>query len=430
MSLKRGKKMRTRRGNIVILFILLISAFCPVGGCATTNLSSSRESRGEEFIGKVYPGIDVLVEGGFESVKGKRIGLITNHTGLSREGKSDIDILFETEKCKIVALFGPEHGIRGTADEKVTNGKDEKTSLTIYSLYGKTQKPTKEMLEGVDVLVFDIQDIGTRFYTYIGTMAKCMQAAKEHGKKFVVLDRPNPVGGIKVEGGIPPMDMCGGNTCIYPIPTRHGMTIGELAKMFNEHFKIGCDLTVVPMKNWKRWMYFDETGLLWVNPSPNMKTLNGAILYPGPGSGETTLLSCGRGLDRPFEMYGAPFADADKVALNLSKRNTPGVRFVPYSFIPTAPYHRYKDELCHGVFAIVYDREALDSVTAGLHMVQAFYESHPDQYRQEGGYKTETGDPETWNLLTVEKKTPEKIVVRWKPGIEEFKKLREKYLLY
>ena len=422
--------MRTQRSYMMVLFILSISALCLLGGCATTTVSRSTESSGKKFIGKVYPGIDVLVEKGFEPVKGKKIGLITNHTGLSRDGKSDIDILFETDKCKLVALFGPEHGIRGTADERVSIGRDEKTSLTIYSLYGRTQKPAKEMLEGLDVLVFDIQDVGTRFYTYIGTMAWAMQAAREHGKKFVVLDRPNPVGGLKVEGGIPPEDLCGKNTCIYPIPTRHGMTIGELAQMFNDHFKIGCDLTVVPMKNWKRWMYYDETGLIWLHLSPNMKTLNGAILYPGPGSGETTSLSTGRGLDRPFEMYGAPFADADKVAKNLAKRKTPGVRFVPYSFIPTAPYHRFKDELCHGVFAILYDREALDSVTAGLHMVQAFYETHPDLYNATGGYKTETGDKETWNLLTVQKKTPEEIVARWAPAIDEFKKLRGKYLLY
>jgi len=422
--------MRMHRVCFTVLFILSISACCFMGGCATPAASSPKESGGKESIGQVYPGIDVLAEKNFEQIKGKKIGLITNHTGLSRDGKSDIDILFETDKCKLVALFAPEHGIRGTADENVANGKDGKTNLPIYSLYGKTQKPTKEMLEDVDVLVFDIQDVGARFYTYIGTMAYAMRAAKEYGKKFAVLDRPNPVGGLKVEGGIPTMDMCGGNTCIYPIPTRHGMTIGELAQLFNDHFKIGCDLAVVPMKNWKREMYFDETGLLWVNPSPNMKTLNGAILYPGPGSGETTLLSMGRGLDRPFEMFGAPFADAEKVALNLSKRNTPGVRFVPYSFIPTAQYHKYKDQLCHGVFAIIYDREALDSVTAGLHMVQAFYESHPDEYREEGGYKTETGDRETWNLLTAQKKTPEEIVARWKPAIEEFIKLRGKYLLY
>ncbi|MBN1901669.1 DUF1343 domain-containing protein [Candidatus Sumerlaeota bacterium] len=408
------------------LYILLAVMAC----FAFLHQAMPIEEKEKEIIGNVYPGIDVLAERNFDVLKGKKVGLITNHTGISRDGKSDIDILFETKDLKLVCLFSPEHGIRGNADEKVDTAKDEKTGLIIHSLYGKTQKPTKEMLEGLDALVFDIQDIGTRFYTYIGTMAYAMRAAKEYGIKFVVLDRPNPIGGNKVEGGIPTMDMCGGNTCILPIPTRHGMTIGELAQLFNDHFKIGCDLAVVPMKNWKRWMYLDQTGLIWENPSPNMKTLNGAILYPGCGSGETTQLSTGRGLDRPFEMYGAPFADANKVAANLAKRKTPGVRFIPYSFTPTAKYHRFKDEICHGVFVILYDREALDSVTAGLHMVQAFYESHPDLYNATGGYATETGDKETWDLLTVQKKTPEEIVAKWKPAIDEFKKLREKYLLY
>jgi uncharacterized protein YbbC (DUF1343 family) len=286
------------------------------------------------------------------------------------------------------------------------------------------------MLKELDVLVFDIQDIGTRFYTYIGTMAKAMQAAKENGKSFVVLDRPNPVNGVKVEGAIPPEDLCGGNTCIYPIPTRHGMTVGELARLFNEHFNIGCDLTVVPIQNWKRKMYYDETGLLWVHPSPNMKTLNGAIFYPGLGAAETTTLSCGRGTDRPFEMFGAPFIDKMKLVESLNKRQIPGIRFVPYSFIPTAKYHKFQGELCHGVFAILLDRDKLDSVTAGLHMVQAIYETHPDDYKELGGFKTETGDPRTWGLLTEQKMTPEEVVATWQDEINEFMKIRKRYLLY
>lgn len=417
-----GTFLQKRRYIMIITLVVFVSLFF-------ANPALSQNEKDKECIGNVYPGIDTLAERGFDVLKGKKVGLITNHTGISRDGKSDIDILFESKEFKLVSLFGPEHGIRGTADEKVTSGTDEKTGLPIHSLYGKTQKPTKEMLEDLDVLVFDIQDIGTRFYTYIGTMAKAMEAAKEHGKKFVVLDRPNPVSG-KVEGGIPPEDLCGKNTCIYPVPTRHGMTIGELAKMFNEHFKIGCDLTVIPMKNWKRWMYLDQTGLVWVNPSPNMKTLNGAILYPGLGIAETTRLSCGRGTDRPFEMYGAPYVDKQKLMENLSKRNTPGVRFIPYSFIPTAKYHKFKDELCHGVFAIIYDRDKLDSVTAGLHMLQALHENNPEEHKDLGGFKTETGDTQTWELLMVQKKTPEQIVEKWKPGIEKFKKIREKYLLY
>jgi len=381
-------------------------------------------------LGSVVPGIDVLAARGFDSLQGKKVGLITNHTGLTRGGISDIDVLFNDEKVQLVALFSPEHGIRGTQDEKVESGKDEKTGLPIYSLYGKTQKPTPEMLKDFDVLVFDIQDIGTRFYTYIGTMAKAMQAAKENGKKFIVLDRPNPVGGDKVEGGIPPEDLCGRNTCIYPIPTRHGMTVGELARLFNDHFKIGCDLEVVPMENWDRWMYFDQTGLLWVNPSPNMKTLAGAILYPGLGAAETTTLSCGRGTDHPFEMYGTPFIDSTKLVADLNRRTIPGIRFVPYTFTPTARYHKFQNEVCHGVYAIITDRDALDSVTAGLHMVQAIHETHPDNYKELGGFKTHTGDPTTWKKLTEEKMTPEEVVASWKKNLDAFLLVREKYLLY
>ena len=384
----------------------------------------------DKYIGKTIPGIDVLERRNFDVLKGKKVGLITNHTGLSRDGVSDIDILFETGQCELVALFSPEHGIRGTADEKVGSGKDEKTGLPIHSLYGDTRKPTKEMLEGLDVLVFDIQDIGTRFYTYIGTMAFAMEAAQENGLEFVTLDRPNPVGGAKVEGGIPTMDMCKKNTCIFPIPTRHGMTIGELAKMFNDHFEIGCELTVVPLENWKRDMYYDQTGLLWVHPSPNMKTLNGAVLYPGLGIAETTRLSCGRGTDRPFEMYGAPYVDKENLLKNLQARNTPGLRFVPYDFTPTAKWHKFRGELCHGVFAIVYDYEKLDSVTAGLHMIQAFQETNPEEHKALGGFPTETGDKQTWDMLTKQKMTPEQIVQNWNKEIREFNKIRNKYLLY
>lgn len=380
--------------------------------------------------GQVLPGIDVLEEIEFAPVKGKKVGLITNHTGITRNGHSSIDVLFNTDKCDLVALFSPEHGIRGTSDEHVASGKDEKTGLPVNSLYGKTKKPSPEMLKGLDVLIFDIQDIGTRFYTYIGTMSLAMEAAKENDLKFVVLDRPNPVGGHKVEGAVADKDLCGGNTCIHPIPTRHGMTVGELAKLFNEEFGIGCDLEVIPCKNWERDMYYDKTGLLWVHPSPNMKTINGAILYPGLGIAETTRLSCGRGTDRPFEMYGAPYVEKWELFENLSKRDIPGIRFVPHSFIPTAKYHKFKGELCHGVFAIIYDREALNSVIAGLHMIQAFHETNPEEHQELGGFKTETGDRDTWSMLTEKKMKPEEIVKKWEKEAKDFMKTRKKYLIY
>jgi uncharacterized protein YbbC (DUF1343 family) len=380
--------------------------------------------------GQVQLGIDVLEASGFSGLEGKRVGLITNHTGLTRDNRSTIDVLHETPRVNLVALYSPEHGIRGTLDTKVTDGVDEKTGLPILSLYGATRKPTPEMLKGIDVLVFDIQDIGTRFYTYIGTMALAMQAAAELGIEVMVLDRPNPIGGHKVEGKVADASLTGGITAIYPIPTRHGMTVGELALLFNEHFKINCKLTVVEMRGWRRAMYYDQTGLLWVNPSPNMKTLNGAIAYPGMGSAEATAQSPGRGTDRPFEMYGSPWVDGRQLAAAMNANQIPGVHFVPYSFTPTAQYHKFKDEPCNGVFAVIYDREAFPSVLAGLHLVQEMYRHAPDKYTADKGYATLTGSDQTWTLLTERNLTPAQVLALWQPELDAFLAVRENYLIY
>ncbi len=380
----------------------------------------------------VISGAERLFSDHYHLVVSRRVGLVTNHSAIV--GMQHLaDRLHADPSIELVALFGPEHGIRGTADagEPVDHGVDERTGVPVYSLYGATRAPTEEMLEGVDVLVFDMQDIGTRFYTYITTMALSMASAAEHGVEFVVLDRPNPINGVKVEGAIPEDDLTFTSISVRPIPTRHGMTIGELALMFNEEWGgIGCDLTVVEVENWHRAMYFDQTGLHWEHPSPNMKTMNGAILYPGLGAGEMTSLSTGRGLDRPFEKYGAPYMDGQAVAENLANRNTPGVRFVPITFVPTAPYHRFRDEECGGVFAIVYDRDALDSVTAGLHMMQAMYETHPEDYVQMTRFPISLGSAEVWDMLTGGEMTPEEIVETFQPELDEFLEMREQYLLY
>ncbi len=381
-------------------------------------------------VGAVFPGIDQLIQQDFQPVTGLRVGLITNHTGLTREGVSTIDVLHHTDHCKLVCLLSPEHGIRGTADEKVKSSTDTSTGLPIHSLYGETQKPQPGMLQGLDALVFDIQDIGTRFYTYIGTMALCMKAAKEQGLRFVVLDRPNPIGGTKVEGAIPPPGQCGGLTSIYPIPTRHGMTVGELARLFNEHFGIGCRLEVVKMNGWRRPMYYDQTGLPWVNPSPNMKTLPGAILYPGLGICEATNLSVGRGTDQPFEMYGAPWLDAETICKDLNSRDIAGIHFDPVEFTPKTPSRPYKDEVCHGVKAVILDREALESSLAGLHLVQAIATAHHAEFKSRGGFETLSGAPGLWKMLIEEKRSPEEILESWKAALDEFCKVRERFLLY
>lgn len=384
----------------------------------------------------VLPGIDVLSAQNFQILQNKRVGLITNHTGRSVSGASTIDLLHHAAGVKLVALFSPEHGIRGESDVKVSSGFDAKTGLPVYSLYGTSCRPTPEMLRGVDVLVFDIQDIGTRFYTYIGTLSLAMRAAKEANIPFVVLDRPNPLGGKQVQGAISTAVLperkngCGAITSIHPIPTRHGMTVGELARLFNAEYGIDCDLTVIPLQGWKRSMYFDQTGLAWINPSPNMKSLDAAILYPGPGTLETTSLSVGRGTDRAFLAYGAPWVDARAVVKNLAVRNIPGITFEACSFIPTTPGFSYRGATCYGVCLTVLDRERLDPIQAGLHLVQAFYETHPGRFKAYEGFATETGDRAVWGLLTKGRMSPEVVLKRWNEGLKRFMELQKRYLMY
>jgi len=384
----------------------------------------------------VLPGIDVLSNNKFNLLQNKRVGLITNHTGRSASGESSIDLLHRAPGVRLVALFSPEHGIRGDADEKVASGIDQKTGLPVHSLYGKTCRPTAEMLRGVELLVFDIQDIGTRFYTYIGTLSLAMRAARDAGIPFVVLDRPNPIGGEKVQGAIPTVTLperkngCGAITSIHPIPTRHGMTVGELARLFNTEYAINCDLTVVPMRGWQRSMYWDQTGLRWINPSPNMRSLEAAMAYPGPGTLETTSLSVGRGTDRAFLAYGAPWVAAGAVVKNLSARSIPGVSFQPCSFVPTTPGFSHRGKECAGVCLTIEDRERFDPILTGLHLAQAFYESHPRQFTAYEGFGTETGDRDVWGALTKDRVRPEKVVERWNGELERFKDVRKRYLLY
>lgn len=398
----------------------------------------------------VLPGIDVLIARDFDILQGKRIGLITNHTGRTAAGVSTIDVLFHAPSLQLVALFSPEHGIRGTADEKLGPGADPATGLVVHSLYGATCRPTPEMLHGVEVLVFDIQDIGARFYTYIGTLSLAMAAAREADIPFVVLDRPNPIGGVRIEGAIPAEPLqpllrkssgaratagsapsgCRELTSIHPIPTRHGMTVGELARLFNVEFGINCDLTVVPMSGWQRSMYYDQTGLAWIDPSPNMRNLDAAILYPGLGILESTNLSVGRGAAHPFQMFGAPWVDGAAVARNLGARHIPGISFTPCRFMPASGSHPYGGRRCSGVCVTVIDRERLDPIQAGLHLVQAFSETQPERFTSQGGFAVEVGDKDVWELLTRKGKQPEEVSGRWKQMDKHFREIREQYLLY
>jgi uncharacterized protein YbbC (DUF1343 family)/CubicO group peptidase (beta-lactamase class C family) len=329
----------------------------------------------------VLPGIDVLARGDFAPLKGKRVGLVTNHTGLSASGVPTIDLLHKAPGVQLVALFSPEHGIRGIVDADVPSSQDERTGLPIHSLYGETRRPTEAMLTGIDTMVIDLQDIGVRFYTYAATMGYVMEEAAKRKMSVVVLDRPNPINGWQIEGPAAAPEFVGFNAYIGAMPVRHGMTLGELAKLFNEEKQIGADLTVVPMANWRRDFWFDDTGLAWINPSPNMRNLNQATLYPGVGAIEYSNVSVGRGTDQPFEQIGAPWINARALAARLNGRNLPGVRFYPISFTPTSS--KYAKERCEGVFMVITSRNALQPVRLGLELAAALWSLHPQQYRME-----------------------------------------------
>ncbi len=328
--------------------------------------------------GNVLTGIDVLERDNFQALANRRVGLITNHTGLDRHGKRTIDLLHDAPAVELVAIFSPEHGLQGKLDEpNVADAHDPTTNLPVYSLYGESRRPGSDRLKTLDTLVFDIQDIGTRFYTYISTMGLAMEAAAEQGLHFVVLDRPNPIGGKLVEG--PVLDR-GDESFVgyHPIAVRHGMTAGELARMIREERGLDLDLKVVEVEKWRRGDTWDRTGLTWINPSPNMRSLTQAIVYPGIGLLETTNLSVGRGTDTPFELFGAPWIDSQKLAAALNQQGLAGVRFVPIRFTPASS--KYAGELCQGVNVIVVDRQVFRPVDVGLHIACTLRKLYADDW--------------------------------------------------
>ena len=373
-------------------------------------------------------GIDVLRADAFALLKGKRIGLVTNHTGRARDGATTIDLLHASAFANghtLVALFSPEHGIRGVLDSTVPSTTDEQTGLRIYSLYGDTRRPTSAMLEGIDTLLLDLQDIGARFYTYATTLAYVMEEAAKRKISVVVLDRPNPIGGSQIEG--PMLDAAQlGFTGYFPMPIRHGMTLGELAALFNGENRIGADLTVVPMKHWRRDAWFDETGLPWINPSPNMRNLLQATVYPGLGAIEGTNLSVGRGTDTPFEQFGAPWIDGVRVSEALNARRIPGVRFYPVRFTPTSS--KYAREECQGVFIIITDRLALRPVRLGLEIASTLHALYGATFELESAERL-FGSKDT--LARIRKgEATETIAGSWTAGEARWRELRAKYLLY
>ncbi len=373
--------------------------------------------------GKVLNGIDVLIKQKFAPLKNLRIGLISNHTGIDRDRNPTIDILKAAEGVQLKALFSPEHGIRGQLDEKFGDSVDDKTGLPVYSLYGERRTPTSEQLKNLDALVFDIQDIGCRFYTYPSTMGHCMEAAGKAKIKFFVLDRVNPIGGRVVEGpihtGAPSF------VAFHSTPLRHGMTVGELARMFNEERAWKTDLTVIQLEGWTRAMWFDETGLPWINPSPNMRSLTEAALYPGVGLHESAL-SVGRGTGTPFEVVGAPYIDDGKLAAELNRFALAGVRFVPIRYTPTAS--TFKDKPCGGVSIVLTDREKLQAVDVGLAIGLAVQKLYPQDFALQ---KVQTLLQHTNTLEALKAGKPiSQIKAAWENELTDFKRRRQKYLLY
>ena len=375
---------------------------------------------------RVLNGIDVLEKNGFKQIDGLRIGLVTNHTGRNIEGRQTIDVLKEAKNVRLTALFSPEHGIRGELDQAtISDSVDEKTGLPIYSLYGETRRPKQEQLKDIDAIVFDIQDVGARFYTYISTLQNVLVEAAKAGKPVFVLDRPNPINGMDVEGPIADADKLS-FVATHTLPVRHGMTIGELAMMFVKEKQIAADVRVVKMENWNRAQWFDQTNQVWVNPSPNMRSLTEATLYPGVGLLEFTNLSVGRGTDTPFEVIGAPYIDGRTLALQLNSRAIPGVRFVPARFKPTASV--FKGEWCGGVNIVITDRSKFRPVQAGIEIAAALRRLYVKEWK-----------PERYIALVVNSQAFEALLKGDDPGaigagfegnLETFKRRRAQFLLY
>ena len=379
----------------------------------------------------VRPGVEVLIQDSLHLVSGKRVGLVTNHTGIDRNRRSDIDILADHPEVELIALYSPEHGIRGEerAGAAIESGVDERTGLPIHSLYGETRKPTPDMLENVDVLIFDMQDVGARYYTYVSTMALAMEAAGENGIPFLVLDRPNPIRGDVVQGNVldPEYSTFVG---LYEVPMRHGMTPGELARMYVGEFGISVDLTVVPVDGWRRDMTFDDTGLPWVAPSPNMPDVASALAYPGTCLFEGTPISVGRGTDRAFRWIGAPWLDGAVLAEALNGYGIEGVRFEPASFTPTnAGDRKFEGVNVHGV-ELVAERSDYDASRAAIAMLIETYRMSGDNWAWYQAHFDRLSGTDAIRLGLVAGASFDDLVSSWDSDVRGFETVRAPYLLY
>jgi uncharacterized protein YbbC (DUF1343 family) len=387
----------------------------------------------------VRVGIERLLSEHGRTLAGRRVALVSNPASIDRMFRHSADALFDAPGIEVVALFGPQHGFRSDLQDNMIetpHGHDPRRQVPIYSLYSETREPTAEMLRGIDALIVDLQDVGTRVYTYVYTMANCMRAAARHGVRVIVCDRPNPVGGAAVEGATLLPD-CASFVGQFPIPLRHGMTIGELARLFNEAFSIGAALDVVPLDGWRRDMYFDDTGLPWVIPSPNLPTLDSAIVYPGAVLVEGTMLSEGRGTTRPFELIGAPWIEGERLAAAMNARRFPGVHFRPVVFEPT--FQKHAKQTCGGCQLHVTDRTAFQPVRVAVELIAECRRQNPAAFAwRPPPYEYER---DRWpidilfgsdRLRTLVDRGDDTgpLIESWKDDEEAFRRLRERYLLY
>lgn len=425
--------------------IPLLGVMAVLGGCTVTSgrLDPTYELAEE----RVRPGITVLLRDSMELIRGKKIGLLTNQTGVNERGQSDIDLLrgdaAKKANVNLTVLFSPEHGIRGTEDrEGIANSVDRKTGLPIISLYGnQTTAPPDSEMRKIDALVFDLQDIGTRTWTYVGAMIYSMRAAARTGKMIIVLDRPNPITGYYVEGPVldsalanpedPTPSRPGQAYALYPVPLRHGMTIGEMARFFNDVLNIKANLKVVPMRGWRRELWFDRTGLPWVRPSPNMPSLQSAMLYPGLVAFEGSNLSVGRGTPTAFQMLGAPWLKADQVVQMLKERQMRGVRFIPEKFTPKNPTDgKFANQEINGVRVLITNRNGLQPSRVGAALLWAINKTSPNELKLvDRTFDLRFGAPRVREAL-LRGEDPDAVIDReYKPAYD-FREKTRRYLLY
>ena len=411
-------------GLVILIFILSLFTSC----------GNSKETI------KVLTGADVLLSEKLDLIKNKNIGIITNHTAILSNGVHLVDTLFNRKDVKIAALFGPEHGIRGnTADGKsIKNGIDTKTGLKVYSLYGKNKKPTKEMLKNIDVMIFDIQDIGARFYTFISTMFYAIKSSAENNIPVLILDRPNPIDGVDVQGPVLSKEFKS-FVGIAELPIRHGMTVGELAKFFNRTEVLGtaeiANLTVIKMKNWQRDFYYDECKIKWISTSPNMPTLNTAIVYPGMCLLEGTNISEGRGTDSPFLLIGSPYINSKEVIDEINKLDIKGVKLTQQKFTPeTIPHKAYKpkyeNQLCDGIKINITNRKIFRPIDFSIKLIYTFHKLYSEKFSFRNNWIDKLWGSSSLREMIENNKTPEQIINSWQSQLKRFKLERKQFLLY